>query len=130
MKTRRFPEDARTKSAGRDQRPLSSLQEGSWGSPGKSSSQPGPVEQRKSGEGGKPHSPESLPHPNSCSGHGETPNTESRDMRLLRCCPFLCPFPGTGATELPKLTHCTHLGLHSAPWLHLWTGLCKKTQTP
>lgn len=46
-------------------------------------------------------------HPNSCTGNGEAPNTGSRDMRLLRC----CPFPGTGATDLPKLTLCTHLGV-------------------
>lgn len=119
MKARRFPElipeDARTKSAGTSISPetfiLTGRQLGLTNKPGNSSSRPGPVEHRKSSEGGKPHSPESLPHPDSCTGHGEVPNTGSSDMRLLRCCPSPVNRPGTGATDLPKLTLCTDLGV-------------------
>lgn len=107
MKTRRFPEfipeDARTKPAGTSSSPENLYPHcrkaaGAHQQTESSSLPPGPVEQKKSSEGGKPHSPESLPHPHSCSG--EPPNTGSTDMRLLRCCP-----------NLPKLTLCTQLGV-------------------
>lgn len=111
------------------QRPLSSLQEGSWGSAANQGTPP-----RGQGLWSRENQVREANH------------------TVLRAFPIPIPAQGMGRLQtqgagtwgysgavlsqgqepltFPNLP-CAHTwGLHSAPWLHLWTGPCKKTQTP